>query len=85
MYNKINYTNDENYKFTFKKVRLIKKLGKYAKNQKRWEYKKQIDITANDKIIQKIKKIQMNSELIIALLYIYVWFSLYLIIILIIL
>lgn len=85
MYNKINYTNDENYKFTFKKVRLIKKLGKYAKNQKRWEYKRQIDITANDKIIQKIKKIQMNSELIIALLYIYVWFSLYLIIILIIL
>lgn len=85
MYNKINYTNDENYKFTFKKVRLIKKLGKYAKNQKRWEYKRQIDITTNDKIIQKIKKIQMNSELIIALLYIYVWFSLYLIIILIIL
>lgn len=85
MYNKINYTNDENYKFTFKKVRLIKKLGKYAKNQKRWEYKMQIDIMANDKIIQKIKKIQMNSELIIALLYIYVWFSLYLIIILIIL
>ena len=85
MYNKINYTNDENYKIIFKKVRLIKKLGKYAKNQKRWEYKRQIDITANDKIIQEIKKIQMNSELIIALLYIYVWFSLYLIIILIIL
>lgn len=39
---------------------------------KRDENIRQIDITTNDKIIQKIKKIQMNSELIIALLYIYV-------------